>query len=38
MIDDFGHVPSNHETAANDVVDAFLGDILAGNPPHPFGG
>ena len=32
-----GHVPTNDVTAANDIVDAFIGSILAGNPDRPFG-
>ncbi len=32
-----GHVPTNNVTVANDIVDTFIGDILADNPPAPFG-
>ena len=32
-----GHVPTNNVTVANDIVDTFIGDILANNPPAPFG-
>jgi len=31
-----GHVPTNEVTPANDIVDTFIGDILADNPPAPF--
>lgn len=31
-----GHVPTNGVTPANDIVDTFIGDILADNPPAPF--
>jgi len=31
-----GHVPTNRETVANDVVDTFISEILASNPPAPF--
>jgi len=30
------HVPTNYESPANDIVDAFIGNILASNPLHPF--
>ena len=32
-----GHIPTNTVSTANDIVDTFIGDILAGNPPAPFG-
>ena len=32
-----GHIPTNTVSTANDVVDTFIGDILADNPPAPFG-
>ena len=32
-----GHVPTNNVTPANDKVDEFIGEILAGNPAPPFG-
>jgi len=31
-----GHVPTNNVTVANDIVNTFIGDILAGNPALPF--
>ena len=31
-----GHVPTNKEGPANDVVDVFLAGVLATNPPYPF--
>jgi hypothetical protein len=31
-----GHVPTNEVTVANDIVNTFIGDILAGNPDLPF--
>jgi hypothetical protein len=31
-----GHVPTNEVTVANDLVNTFIGDILAGNPDLPF--
>jgi len=32
-----GHVPTNTVSLANDKVDEFIGEILAGNPAPPFG-
>ena len=32
-----GHIPTNTVSTANDIVDTFIGDILADNPPAPFG-
>ena len=29
-----GHVPTNDPGPANDLVDAFIADVLAANPPH----
>jgi len=31
-----GHIPTNTVSTANDIVDTFIGDILAGNPGLPF--
>ena len=31
-----GHIPTNTVSTANDIVDTFTGDILAGNPGAPF--
>jgi hypothetical protein len=31
-----GHIPTNTVSTANDIVDTFIGDILAGNPDLPF--
>ncbi len=36
VLDGFGHVPTNFEGPANDIVDVFIADVLATNPP-PFG-
>jgi len=36
LLDGEGHVPTNRVTPANDIVDTFITDILAANPPHPF--
>lgn len=30
------HIPTNYESPAHDIVDTFIGNILAGNPQHPF--
>ena len=40
ILDGVGHVPT-HEVQgagapASDIVDTFIGDILAGSPPAPF--
>lgn len=36
LLDGLGHIPTNEVTPANDIVDTFITDILAANPPHPF--
>ena len=36
VLNGFGHVPTNNEGPANDIVDDFIADVLATNPP-PFG-
>ena len=40
ILDGAGHVPTHEVSgvgaAASDIVDTFIGDILAANPPHPF--
>lgn len=30
------HIPTNYESPAHDIVDTFIGNILASNPQHPF--
>ena len=30
------HIPTNYESPAHDIVDTFIGNIIAGNPQHPF--
>ncbi len=32
-----GHVPTNRPGPANDIVDVFVADVLATDPPYPFG-
>jgi hypothetical protein len=34
VLDGFGHVPTNGEGPANDIVDDFIADVLATNPPN----
>jgi len=34
VFDGFGHVPTNGEGPANDIVDGFIADVLAANPPN----
>ena len=36
MLDDIGHVPSENPGEANDIVDAFIANAIAGNPGNPF--
>jgi hypothetical protein len=37
VLDGFGHVPTNFEGPVNDIVDVFIADVLATDPPYPFG-
>lgn len=32
------HIPTNYESPAHDIVDTFIGNIVASNPEHPFEG
>ncbi len=36
ILDGVGHIPSNTVSAANDIVDAFIGNVLNTSPPLPF--
>lgn len=36
LVEGQGHTPTNNPSPAHDVVDAFIENVLATNPPHPF--